>query len=259
MNLHEPNNLELLKDRHSVRNFSDRPIESGAINSLRALVTMINTHEAGMKFQLMLDEGAPFKGFTSSYGVFKGVRNYLACVVDPAFDHASERAGYFAQSFVIRALELGLGACFVSGTYNRDAVGCQMRAGEKLLFVVPFGYPAESGGSLVSRVAVKMMHRKKFELRDFFQGDEENYNLALQRFPWLPAALEAVACSPSARNKRPVRLCYDVLARKSKLCALVDGGNPSNLIDLGIAKYNITAVAPDGEWEWGNCKPYILF
>ena len=69
---------------------------------------MVNTREAGMHFELVCDDPAPFKGFKASYGMFKGVRNYVAAVVDTSFPDSYERAGYFGQQIVVKAVGLGL-------------------------------------------------------------------------------------------------------------------------------------------------------
>lgn len=251
--------IELLRKRHSVRNYTTAPLGERVVNALRAEITMTNTHEAGLKFQLFFNEGSPFAGLTKSYGFFKGVSNYLAAVVDPAFPDAEERAGFFAEQFVMKCVSLGLGTCFVSGTYSRDDVRCQMRAGEKLLFLVAFGIPSEEKAPVVSRLMAGFIHRKQKSPRDFFSGDESVYKEALGLYPWLNDALEAVALAPSAVNRQPVRISLQKNSDGSspQLIAFVENPDESTLIDLGIAKYNFNAIHPEGIWEWGNRSPFI--
>ena len=248
--------ISFLKSRHSVRAFRPDPISPDAVKALRAEVTMTNTHEAGMHFALVFDDDNPFRGFSKSYGVFNNARNYLAVIVDTSFPDAMERAGYFAQRFVMRALELGLGSCYVGGTYNPDRITLQMRVDWKLLFVVVFGYPLEKE-RMLARAMRGFIHRHDRKPEDFFEGTPEDLRQAQDVCPDIDTMLQAVACAPSSLNKQPVRISLSNEVSPRHLTALVDDGNPKNLIDLGIAKFNAGAVAP-GIWEWGNGAPFLL-
>lgn len=247
--------LQLLQSRHSVRSFSPDLVAPEIVKKLKAEITMTNTHEQGMKFQLFTEDPDPMKGFSKSYGAFINPRNYMAAVVDTATPHALERAGYFAERFVVKAVELGLGTCYVGGTYNKEAVKAQLRAGEKILFIVLFGYPVDKTRFL-AKMMTKMVHTKKMHPTQFFEP-QDMLNNALELFPMLNTGLEAVACSPSSLNKRPTRLLMKEIGDKCLLCARVDDSNPKNLIDLGIAKYNFN-FATATECEWGNGAPLIM-
>ncbi|MDE6299113.1 MAG: nitroreductase family protein [Muribaculaceae bacterium] len=241
--------LELLKRRSSVRAFSDVALSKEEITKLKAEITMINTHQQGFRFQLITNDPDPMKGFSASYGVFRNPRNYMAAVVDPSTPHAYERAGYFAEKFVIKAVSLGLGTCFVGGTFNEKQVKAQMRAGEKILFIILVGKSGEKE-KLAARLMAKMVHLKKMDADSFFLP-RESVDDAKRKFPILQAGLEAVSCAPSALNKRPVRIFVDRVVDKETLCAKVAENDPKLLIDLGIAKYNFN-FATSTECEWGN-------
>lgn len=247
--------LELLQSRHSVRSYSSRPISEEIRNKLRSEVTFINTHESGLNFQLCFGDDAPFRGAGRSYGMFRNVRNYLAVVIDPTFSDAYERAGYFAEQFVIEALKSGLGSCYVGGTFSRQHVDARVEVYEKIPFVVSLGYPEEGRTPLLAKVAMKFAHRKSMSPRDFFDGNDSEYESALQKFPWLSEALQAVACAPSSLNKRPVRLKV-VPENGTPHIAAVTTGQETSPVDLGIAKYNVASVI-SGVWDWGN--PGVFF
>lgn len=246
--------IEQLRERHSVRSFTTEPIHEDHLKALNSEITMINTHEAGMHFRLVTEDSDPFSGFTSSYGFFKNARNYLACVVDTDFPDYMERAGYLAQQFVMKAQSLGLSTCYVGGTYNAGKVNVQMRAGWKLLFIVLTGYKSEAPASFVAKLASSIIHRKKRTIESFFEGD---FQTAVGEIPYLRTMLEALACAPSSLNKQPVKVRLEERDGVKTVCAGVDASNPKNLIDLGIAKFNMAAVG-DGVWDWGNYAPYLL-
>lgn len=245
--------LKELRSRHSVRSFSLNKIPEDLRKQLNAEITMINSHEAGLNFQLCFDDDDPFRGFTRSYGFFKNARNYLACVIDSSFPNAAERAGYFAEQFVMKCVLMGLGTCFIGGTYSSSHVNAAMRVYEKLPFIVTFGYSSETGPSKLAKLAVKFAHRNQLSGRDLFEGDEPTYKMALETYPWLSDALEGLACAPSSLNKQPVRI---YLNKDGEIAARTLPGDEKSSIDLGIGKFNFAEVAP-GEWEWGENAPFL--
>lgn len=244
--------LEILRQRHSVRSFTDEPLLPEVVKKLKAEITMTNTHQHGIKFQLITDDPDPFKGYNKSYGLFENPRNYLAAVVDTATPDILERAGYFAEQFAIKAVEMGLGSCFVGGTYHEKDVKVQMRAGERILFLVLVGYAKEKP-RFIANLMANIIHRKKMTARDFFEPGNE-YDSAIIEIDYLKEGLEGVACAPSSLNRRPVRVFLKDLNGEKTPCARVDVSNPNNLIDLGIAKFNFN-YATGTECEWGNGAP----
>lgn len=242
--------LELLKKRHSVRSYSSEIIPEEMIKFLRSELTFINTHESGLNFQLFLGDKAPFKGFTRSYGMFRNVRNYMAAIIDPSFEYSLERAGYFAQQFVMECTHKGLGTCFVGGTFSRDYIPTNIEIYEKIPFVVTFGYAEESKSTILGKFTSRMAHRNKKSPRLFYDGDDSEYNKAITLFNWLPLALEAISYAPSAVNRQPVRLKMIERNGNNVIIAYTVLKEPVP-VDLGIAKFNVASIIP-GYWEWGE-------
>lgn len=244
--------LSLLESRHSVRDYTLQPVPQEMVRSLQADLTMTCTHEAGLFFQMRTQDSDPFKGFLRSYGMFRNPSNYVACVIDPSFPDTIERAGYFGEQFVMKAVSLGLGTCFVGGTYSADHVNVPLRAGQRILMLILFGVPAESKRTVAGAIT-KMFKGNRKAPRWFFDGTDEEYSEALKTFPWLETGLTGVACAPSWMNGRPVRFSI----KDSSVIATVDPKVEHNLIDLGIAKYNFAAAVGHGDWEWGNNARFI--
>ncbi len=241
--------LELLQSRHSVRAYSTEPIPQEILNKLKATVTMINTHQHGLKFQIIMNDPDPFKAFSRSYGSFTNPTNYLAAVVDTAVENVYERAGYFAEQFAIKAVELGLGTCFVGGTYNSDKVKAQLRAGEKVAFIVLFGYPLGKE-KLLAKLTAKIVHIKKKDYTAFFDP-ADGLNQALTEFPDMKLGLEGVACAPSYVNRQPVKIFLKGEGENAVPCAKVEKTDDTYMVDLGIAKFNYN-YATSTECSWGN-------
>lgn len=242
--------LELLQSRHSVRNYDDTPLTEAERKIMESEITFINSHEAGMHFELVTEDNEPFKGFRRSYGFFQGVRNYIAAVIDDHYPDAYERAGYFGEQLVIKATEIGLGTCFVGGTYSKKDVNVHLRAGRKIIFLITLGH-SSSKTSGVSRIVTKMVHLKKMKWTDFFKPTSE-LSRAMTLYPELDKGLRAMACAPSSMNKRPVRISLD---DNERLIAEIPEETEEALIDLGISKFNYQYVI-GGVWEWGNKREF---
>lgn len=254
--------IEDLAKRRSVRSYVPKPLLDSDRKTLEALITDINTHEAGMHLQLFTDSGAPFEGFRRSYGMFRGVKNYVALVVDNSYPFMREKAGYYGEQIVMKAVELGLGTCFVGGTFSSGHVDARVRAGEELLCLIVLGYADEAHTSLAARLSRKIAKRRSKKPEDFFKSDISLLE-AEKLFPALGQGLEAVALAPSALNKQPVEIgiasdssealngsANSVSEDGVTVTATVPEDNPMQLIDLGIAMFNFQAVV-SGYWDWG--------
>lgn len=239
--------IQDLQKRHSVRSFTDKPLTDSQLKGLNAVITDVNTHEAGVKFQLITNDPEPFRGFSRGYGMFKGVRNYVACVVDTTYKWWLERAGYCGMQVMMKACQLGLGTCFVGGTYSAAHVAARIRVGEKMPFIIALGDPAQKEQTGISGLLMKFMHRKKVSAEDFLVSKIPLSEID-QAVPGFAEGLEAVSLAPSSLNKRPVRIHVRREAGEMVVEASVPAGSEA---DLGIAMYSFQCVCP-GAWDWGN-------
>ena len=84
--------LEIMQQRHSVRQYTDRAVEPEKRAVLDALTQEIN-RKAGLSIQTVYDDPKCFDSFMAHYGKFSGVRNYIALVgkKSPKLDRKSTR------------------------------------------------------------------------------------------------------------------------------------------------------------------------
>jgi hypothetical protein len=242
--------LDELRRRHSVRKYGAEKLSAPSVDMLKSEATYINTHEAGIRFELITDDGAPFEGFRRSYGMLSGVNNYFVAIVDPSFDNVYEKAGYYGEYLVMKAVEAGLGTCFVSGTFSESDISVYKEVYEKVAFLITLGYE-DGNGTLVSRISTKIMHRKEKSAREFFVGSDKDYSKAQEIAHNLSDGLEAISCAPSAMNKKQTRVHLLQKDKEQYIASFTDEDSIANQIDLGIAKFNFASVV-GGEWEWGQ-------
>ena len=114
--------FELMKARHSVRRYLDKPLSAEAVGALNEEIAACN-EESGLHIQLVTNEPEAFQAEKPEYGKIRGCRNYLALVGPKGVD---ERIGYFGEKVVLKAQELGVNSCWVALTYKKgkaDEIG----------------------------------------------------------------------------------------------------------------------------------------
>lgn len=217
---------EAIKIRHSVRSYSDRPIEGETEKELRSFIEQCN-RESGLNIQLCSNEPKAFSTLMAHYGSFQNVKNYIA-LIGKKGDNLSETCGYYGEKIVLRATQLGLNTCWVALTFSRGKTACSIRNGEKLVCVIAIGYGSTKGAS-----------RKTKSI------DQLCSTPADARPDWFIRGMEAVQLAPTAMNQQKFlfSLNGNVVAAKAMFGAYTK-------LDLGIAKYHFEIGAGPEGWEW---------
>lgn len=240
--------------RHSVRSFRQKQPEEHILSVLRSEVQYAVSRDAAIHFQLKLDDREPFKGFRASYGMFRNASNYVACIIDTSYNDCLQKAGFWAEMIALKAVSLGLGTCFVSGTFKPKRVVSQLRVTWRLPFILIFGTPEEEATTGMARLMRSIVKSgKRPTARDVLDKGSMPYDEVMKRWPELRKPLEAVAAAPSSMNRRPVRIRIspDENSQTPRVEAVMAKVYDSSDIDLGIALANWQAVA-GGEWEFGS-------
>ena len=133
--------LELMKQRHSVRQYKPRAIEPEKRAALNDLCSELN-QKAGLSIQIVYDEPDCFDSFMAHYGKFSGVHNYIA-LIGKKSPKLEETLGRCGEQLVLKAQELGLNTCWVAMTHgkSRAVVG----PGEKQVGLISLGYGETQG------------------------------------------------------------------------------------------------------------------
>lgn len=208
--------LEVMKSRHSVRQYKDKKIECEKRKVLNELAKACNL-ESDMNIQIIYDEPKCFNSFMAHYGKFSGCTNYIAVVGRKSKD-LDEKAGYYGEKLVLKAQELGLNTCWVAMTHGRSAA--KIEKGEKLAIIISLGYGENQG----------VAHKSKQLSNVCNQTDEVP--------AWFAKGMEAVMLAPTAMNQQK----FKFILNGDRVKAITTGGFYSK-IDLGIVKYHFEAVS----------------
>ena len=86
---------QAMQERHSVRSYTDKPIEGEVKEKLAAKIAQCNA-ESGLHIQLVLDEPNAFDSAMAHYGKFSGVRNYIV-MAGKKTAALEETCGYYGE------------------------------------------------------------------------------------------------------------------------------------------------------------------
>ena len=99
--------IEAIRVRHSVRQYSDRPIPEDVRAELERIISERNQEDGISHVQIFYGDPACFDSFIAHYGKFDGVQNYIAMVANKQ-EGAMERLGYIGEELVLTAQKMGL-------------------------------------------------------------------------------------------------------------------------------------------------------
>ncbi len=207
--------LTAIKNRHSVRSYIDKPIDSETLSELRAEIDACNK-ESGLHIQLATNEPEAFDSMMAHYGKFSGVQNYIALVGRKSADF-DEKSGYYGERIALKAQMLGLNTCWVAMTFSKGAAkkAVVIDSGEKLGCVLALGYGKTQG---VAHKSKSMAQLCKTE------GSMPE---------WFKNGMEAAILAPTATNQQKFLFTLN----GQKVTAEATGGFYSK-VDLGIVKYH---------------------
>ena len=209
-----PEMSRLIQQRVSCRTYADTPVAENLREELEKLVAAEHRGPFGYKpqFQLInLDMADPAKWKNlGTYGVIKNARLFLAGKVKKSFK-AVEDYGYCMESLILKSTALGLGTCWLAGTFSAGgfARAVNLQKNELLPAISPIGYPAhrKSLTEKIFRLTSRSDRRKPWPLI-FFAGNFST-PLSPRQAGKYSAALENVRLAPSACNRQPWRILLD--------------------------------------------------
>ncbi|MGM9899990.1 MAG: nitroreductase family protein [Bacilli bacterium] len=207
------NKIEAINNRHSVRQYLEKPIDDETIKELKKEIDLCN-QESGLHIQLVLNEPKAFDCFMAHYGKFSGVKNYIA-LIGKKGKLLDELCGYYGERIVIKATQLGLNTCWVAMSYKKIPSAFVIDKGEKLVVVIALGYGTTNG----------VMHKSK-TIDQVSNASEETPD-------WFNQGVELALLAPTAMNQQKFKIIYD-----QNTVTFKSGVGFYSKVDLGIIKYH---------------------
>ncbi|MBQ3338591.1 MAG: nitroreductase family protein [Atopobiaceae bacterium] len=234
--------MQAIDTRISCRAYDGREVEAEKLDQLEACIAECNA-AANVRMALMrpADGGADLR---LAKAMFAGQPSTYIAYVSATDEESRDRLGYYGEKVILLATQLGLGTCWVAGTYDRASAHVSLEPGEELYAVVPVGYPAPKT-PLKQRTVRAALRKRDKKPTDIYAG----YNDASAA---VRAAIDAVIKGPSAVNGQPW-VFIDTPGGIAATLPSVKSG--IELLDLGIAKLHFELGAASagvgGSWSWG--------
>jgi nitroreductase len=255
--------LEVIRSRHSCRSFNNDPIARSLKKELLSRFEKLPRAPFGGAMRLVISDiedkrKGPALG---TYGVIRGAKTYLIGAIGGASCNVLPDFGYCFEWAILQATELGLGSCWLGGTFKRDAFSeaAQMNPGELVAAVSPLGTPSEKLSLLDRglRFVAGSRARKPWEELFFTSEGEKLRPLDESRAGNYAVPLEMLRLAPSASNRQPWRIVrreagYDFYLKRTpgyRALTPVD----LQLLDIGIGMAHFELAASEtglkGEWS----------
>lgn len=257
---------EVIRKRYSCRSYKAAPLPEEVRSDISDYINGRFTGPFGSTSRFSLFASAPedstaLKGL-GTYGFIRNPAAFIAGIVDEA-DSFPEDFGYSMESIVLHTTDIGLGSCWLGGTFKRSSFGT--KAGitdtETIPAVISIGYIADKKTFTdgIIRANAGSVKRKN--------PDEIFYNNRMKKLninygEGYGNALEMVRIAPSASNKQPWRVVKEdeknifhfYLERTTSYTMMIKLMKYSDLqrIDMGIAMYHFESTVLEsglkGKW-----------
>ncbi|MFQ6100114.1 MAG: nitroreductase family protein [Anaerolineae bacterium] len=247
--------LTAIRRRMSVRSYGDRTVEPALLERLLALAgTADHLTEVPPRAALVSGVERTHRILTYMIGFYGLVQNpphLLVGVLPEESGAARLDLGYVLEQVVLEATRLGLGTCWVTGSYDAQRAGeaVGLAPGEVAAAVCALGYPDEGRwGRFHSRTVRQLAggHRRKLLAEIVFSGRWGEPWSPDGADPALVGVLEYARLAPSASNRQPWRFIVgpDRAVLALVRAAPIDGGIVMAHFALASA-----ALGRAGQWE----------
>ncbi|MHA1985291.1 MAG: nitroreductase family protein [Promethearchaeota archaeon] len=200
-----------------------------------------------------------------TYGTIEGAQDFIVGAVESS-KYDREHFGYIMESIILAATDLGLGTCWLGGTFNKSLFSAKIkkRENEKVPAITPIGYP-------IARTSREKMIRsyakadKRFPWNKLFFEDDFSTPLSQEKAAKYSSLIENVRLGPSAGNFQPWRIVKEPTEDNFHFYLLYTDdkmGKVYNIfkrLDIGIAvsHFNLSAKELGIKGKWGFAKPDI--
>jgi nitroreductase len=258
---------DLIARRTSVRAYTTQLIEPDKAARLNAFLASPPAGPFGtpMRFTLVTakaGDAEALKGL-GTYGQIKHPAGFIIGAM--AATNTPEDFGYVMEQIILLATDLGLGTCWLGGSFQQSRFAEKMAVTpeETAPAAISIGYPAERLRFRDHLIAFIAKPRQRVPWDQIFFYDTFAAPLSQAQAGTYATAFEMVRIAPSANNKQPWRLVmaadqrtvHFYVQRAPFYAKQVNAGKMADLqrMDLGIAMCHFELTAREsglaGQWQ----------
>ncbi|MBC8060225.1 MAG: nitroreductase family protein [Clostridiaceae bacterium] len=258
---------QIIKERTSIRSYNSQPLDSTVADKVIHLLNESKgPFDIDTRFNLVnanldhIDSNLKL----GTYGVIKGTSWFIASAVKNTSTSLIE-LGYKLEKGILYATSLGLGTCWLGGTFKKGefAKVMNLKEDEILPIITPIGYSSESRRLMDSfiRLTAGSKNRKPWSEMFFNNNFSKPLTEALAEEYSIP--LEMLRLAPSASNKQPWRIVkngdtYDFYLEHTKGYGKAFSYD-IQMVDMGIAlcHFELTSIELGLAGNWQQLKTNI--
>lgn len=204
--------IQTITNRKSTRTFLNKIISEETKEKIESYIkTLTNPFGETISYEIIDNINKNTNEKLGTYGVIKNPSNFIIAKIDSYDNHSLEALGYEMEELILYLTEIGIGSCWLGGTFKRDqfANAVNLKEGEIIPVIVPIGYIAEK--KTITDKVMRRMSKGDFrkEWKDLFFKEDFNTSLSIQEAGGYGDVLEMVRLGPSASNKQPWRIIQD--------------------------------------------------
>ncbi|NLY19446.1 MAG: nitroreductase [Clostridiaceae bacterium] len=251
--------------RKSVRTYKEEPVPRELMEKISSYIKTVDApFNTGMRFKI-IDPDALEPGIKlGTYGVIKGAKTYL-CAVAKKEPRMEENLGYVFEKIILYITSLGLGTCWLGGTFKRKKFekAVNLEEDEFVPVVTPIGFAREEKSTLDKAMATTAGSRNRKDWSELFFDMDFSTPLKKDRAGMFSECLEMVRIAPSATNRQPWRIIRDGNYYHFFLCRTPGYrrilGFDIQRLDIGIAMchFESTLIELCGSGKWCDIKPDV--
>lgn len=203
---------QVIRRRFSCRTYEARALTADVQAELGKFLHKPGCGPFGGRARFVLASASPadrsMLNGLGTYGFIHGAAGFIIGAVEQAAEHNLEDFGYLMELIVLRATDLGLGTCWLGGTFTKSSFGRKVDVQETELVpaVAAVGYPARSLRWIERLVRGGAQAERRLPWESLFFNEDFKQTLNKQAAGDSGLALELVRLGPSASNKQPWRV-----------------------------------------------------
>lgn len=204
---------EIISRRFSCRKYLEKPIAEELRERLSSFISAATGGPFGtpVRFELVAatkEDRSSLKGL-GTYGFIRNPAGFIVGAAGPS-EKNLEDYGYAMEKIILYSTDIGLGTCWLGGTFTKSGFAQKISATEKELVpaVTSVGYIAPRGG-LEDGVRRFVGADRRLPWENLFFDGEFGRTLSPDMAGSYRAPLEMVRLGPSASNKQPWRIVRD--------------------------------------------------
>lgn len=202
---------EIIRTRISVRTYSGKSLPRETREKISSYMgTLSNPFGVKVTFRLLESKKAMNAEKLGTYGFIKGAEDYIGATVREE-EFSLEALGYEFEKLVLYITSMGLGTCWLGGSFHRGefAKAMSVRSDEIFPVISPVGFAADKRSltDSIVRFLAKGDLRKSWD--ELFFNKNFSTPLSGSEAGVYEKLFEMVRIAPSASNKQPWRVVKD--------------------------------------------------